>query len=271
MNAPLRFIVHRSSFIVLLTVACAAPETPRHEIRRVVSLAPNITELAFAAGCGAKIVATDNFSDYPEAVKRLPKVGGVEPDVEKIAAMHPDLAMVSSSNAHPKLRRALEAAHVPLLVIRTDRLNQIEQSIAIIQQNAGCSAATNINSVLERQRRTRAKSPRAMFAVWTDPLYVAGTETYVDDLLKLTGARNAVTETGWPAYSFEAFAARPPDLLVYPNGPVTSAAVDALLRRAKVHIETVAVDSNAFSRPGPRVVDAAAELNRILDAWERSH
>src|ERR1043165_5973143 len=120
MNTRLKFIVHRSSFIVLLAVACARRVEAPHRVERIVSLAPNITEMAFAAGCGAKVVATDNFSDYPEAVKRLPRVGGVEPDVEKIAAMHPDLAIVSSSNAHPNLRRALAAAHVPLLVIRTD-------------------------------------------------------------------------------------------------------------------------------------------------------
>ena len=82
MNRRKAFIVHLSSFIVLLG-ACAQPEPAPHEIRRVVSLAPNVTEMIYAAGCGAKIAGTDNFSDYPDAVKRLPKVGGVEPDVER--------------------------------------------------------------------------------------------------------------------------------------------------------------------------------------------
>jgi ABC-type hemin transport system substrate-binding protein len=271
MNTRRKFIVHRSSFIVLIAIACAQPQQESHEIRRVVSLAPNITEMAFAAGCGAKVVATDNFSDYPEAVKRLPKVGGVEPDVEKIAAMHPDLAIVSSSNAHPNLRRALAAAHVPLLVIRTDRLDQIAPAMAKIQHDSGCSSIVTITTALEKQRRVRSKAPSVMFAVWTDPLYVAGSATYLDDLLKLTGARNAVTTTGWPAYSLETFVAHPPDLFLYPNRSVTASAVAQLLARAHVHVETVAVDENVFTRPGPRVVAAAAELNRILDQWETSH
>ncbi len=81
MNRRRKFIVHRSSFIVLLAFSCAQPQQPPHAVARVVSLAPNITEIIVAAGCGAKIVGTDNFSDYPETVKALPKVGGVEPDL----------------------------------------------------------------------------------------------------------------------------------------------------------------------------------------------
>jgi iron complex transport system substrate-binding protein len=236
-----------------------------------VSLAPNITEMLFAGGCGAKVVATDNFSDYPEAVKRLPKVGGVEPDVERIAAMHADLVIASSSNVHPNLRRALTAAHVPLLVIKTDRLSEIAPAMVAIERASGCSAIVTINTVLQRQRRTRTKSPRVMFAVWTDPIYAAGRATYVDDLFALTGARNAVDSVGWLQYSLEAFASHPPDLLLYPNRSVTPAAIAELMRRANVHVEAIAVDENAFSRPGPRVVIAEADLNRILDQWERSH
>jgi len=227
--------------------------------------------MVFAAGCGAKVVATDNFSDYPEAVKRLPKVGGVEPDVEKIAAMHPDLAIASSSNAHPNLQRALAAAHVPLLIVRTDRLDQIAPAMRDIQRRGGCSSTVAITTELQRERRVRNKTPSVMFAVWTEPLYVAGNATYFDDLLKMTGARNAVAASGWPTSSLEALAAHPPDLLLYPNKSVTASAVDALLRRAGLRVEAVAVDENVFTRPGPRVVAAAAELNRILDSWEASH
>ena len=263
--------IRRLTLIVVLAVCCAKPVEAPHRINRIVTLAPNITEMTFSAGCGAKVVATDNFSDYPEAVKRLPRVGGVEPDVERIAALHPDLAIASSSNAHPNLRRALEAAHVPLLVIRTDRLSQIAPAMERIQHDAGCSSALTVSAALERQRRARAKSPSVMFAVWTNPLYVAGDATYFDDLLKLAGARNAVTASGWPQYSLEAFAAHPPDLLLVPNRSVTAGAVADLLRRAHVRVETVTVDEDVFARPGPRVVQAAAELNRILDQWEKSH
>jgi ABC-type hemin transport system substrate-binding protein len=266
------FIVHRSSFIVLLFLACAQPQTTTHEIHRVVTLAPNITEMVFAVGCGAKVVGTDNFSDYPEAVKRLPKVGGVEPDVEKITALHPDLVIASASGVHPSLRRALNAVHIPLRIIRTDRLSDVPPAISIVSSGLRCdSTVVTITAVLEKQRKRRAKSPRILFAVWTNPLYVAGRSTFIDDLFVLTGARNAVESRGWPQYSLELFATHPPDLLLYPNRSVTPAAIDDLMRRAKTKVESIAVDENVFTRPGPRVVIAAADLNRILDQWERSH
>ena len=271
MNNSLRFIVHRSSFIVLLVLACAQPRQTTQEVRRIVSLAPNVTEMLFAVGCGPRIVGTDNFSDYPERVKRLPKVGGVEPDVEKIASLHPDLVIASASGVHPNLRRALAAVRIPLMVIRTDRLPDIASSMTAIGLRLDCPTVVTVTAALERQRRRRANTPHVMFAVWTNPLYVAGESTFIDDLFELTGARNAVRVEGWPQYSLEVFATRPPDLLIYPNRSVSPAAVAELMRRAKLKVEAVAVDENLFTRPGPRVVLAAAELNRILDQWERSH
>ena len=269
MNSRLPFIVHLSSFIVLL--GCKAPAPQAHRVDRVVSLAPNVTEMVAAVGCGTKIVGTDNFSDYPEAMRRLPKVGGVEPDVEKIVSLHPDLVIASASNAHPNLRRALAAVHLPLMIIRTDRVSQIAPAMTDIARRLNCQAIVTVTIALEHQRRKRARSPAVLFAVWTDPLYVAGSSSFVDDLLMLTGARNAISAPGWPQYSLEAFAAHPPDLLLYPNRSVTAKAVDDLLRRANVHVKAVAVDEDVFTRPGPRVVRAAEELNGILDQWEKSH
>jgi len=259
------------SAFILLVLACAQPEHAPHAVRRIVTLAPNVTEMTFAVGCGPKIVGTDNFSDYPEAVKRLPKVGGVEPDIEKIVALHPDLVIASASNAHPNLRRALAAVQLPLLVIPTDRLSDISRGMTILAQRGECPTIVTVTTALERQRRKRTRSPTVIFAVWTSPLYVAGQGTFVDDLFSLTGARNAVAASGWPQYSLESFAAHPPDLLLYPDRSVSRGAVEDLLRRAKVHVEAVAVDENVFTRPGPRVTLAAAELNQILDQWEKAH
>src|ERR1700730_2521377 len=170
----LRRIPHPSALIPLLILACAQPQEPPSSIRRVVSLAPNVTEMIFAVGCGPKIVGTDNFSDYPEPVKGLPKVGGVEPDVEKIVALHPDLVIASESGVHPNLRRALQAVRVPLLVIKTDRLADIETSMNQISHSLDCPTKPAVAAALEHERRSRAKSPKVLFAVWTEPLYVAG-------------------------------------------------------------------------------------------------
>src|SRR5947208_461776 len=127
-------------------------------------------------------------------------------------------------------------------------------------------AVATLNASLAKQRRTRPHPPRIMLAVWTDPLYVAGHNTFADDLFTLCGATNAVEVTGWPSYSLESFVAHPPDILLYPNHSVTRAAVDALLTRANTkNVVAIPVDENLFTRPGPRVGEAAGILNGMLD------
>ena len=260
------------SFIVLLA-ACARPEQPlQHLPTRIVSLAPNVTEIIFAIGGGDRVVGTDDFSDEPAPAKALPKVGGVQPDVEKIVALKPDLVIANAAGLHPNLTGALAGVHVPLLVVRNERLADIAASMRRIGAALGVTsdgAVAALDRGLAAQRRRRAHPPRVMLAVWTDPLYVAGRETFGDDLFVLTGATNAVAVTGWPQYSLESFVAAPPDILLVPNKSVTPAQVDALMRRARnPHVHAVFVDENVFTRPGPRVAEAAAQLNRVLNQWE---
>lgn len=260
-----------SSFILLLALGCARPDTTARPVHRIVSLAPNVTEILFSVGCGARLVGTDNFSDTPAAAAKLPKVGGVEPDVEKIVALRPDLVIASASGAHPNLRRALESVHVPLEVVRTERLSEVATAMTVVGRAAGCDplpAVRTFNAALESNRRFRAHPPRLLFVVWTDPLYVAGRDTFMDDLFRLTGAQNAADVKGWPQYSLEALVAHPPDILLYPDHSVTRDAVAALLRRAHLPLQAIPVDENTFTRPGPRLVRAAAELNRICDQWQ---
>jgi iron complex transport system substrate-binding protein len=265
-----KFIVHRSSFIVLVFLACSKPAPPPRTVNRLITLAPNITELVSAVGCRSKIVGTDTFSNVPNAVK----VGGVEPDLEKIVALKPDLVIASASAAHPNLRRGLAAVHIPLLIIKTERLADITKAMADVAKDTACDPRAAIGAfqrAIDGNRRTRAKQPRILFTVWTDPMYVAGRDTFIDDLYRVAGASNAAEVSAWPQYSLESFVAHPPDILLYPDHSVTAQAVAALTARAHVNVRAVAVDEDAFTHPGPRLADAAAQLNRICDEWERAH
>jgi iron complex transport system substrate-binding protein len=274
----------RLLLLLLLAGACREPRAPAAvtdgmgrsvvlpaRIARVVSLAPNLTEMAFAVGAGAKVVGTDDYSNFPEAARRLPKVGGMQPNLEKIVALKPDLVLASSEGNHPNLAPALAAANIALYVVRTDRLHEIAPAMKQLGEILGAPntnvAVRTLEQAIAAQRRTRAVKPRVMFAVWTDPLYVGGRETFTDDVLLLTGARNAVEVTGWPQYSLESFVAAPPELIVYPRGAVTQQQIDALRARVpSVHADIVPVDEDIFQRPGPRVAQAARTLNAILDA-----
>lgn len=269
-------------FASLLILSCGGPpEAPTtkddlgrdvalpREIRRVVTLSPNLTEMVYATGAGERLVGADDFSNFPASALKLPKVGGMQPNLEKIVALKPDLVLASTEGNHPNLAPALAAARIPLFVVRTDRLVQIAPAMLRIGEMLDApnteDAVRALEVAVDAQRRTRAKKTRVLFAVWTDPLYVAGRETFTDDLFTLTGAENAVPVKGWPQYSLESFIAAPPDLLLYPRGAVTPQQVDALLAKAGLQIRVIAVNEDIFQRPGPRMADAAASLNAILD------
>lgn len=259
----------------LALFACAAPSRPvRAHPRRIVTLAPNVTEIVFDLGSGALVVGTDDFSNMPPAAARLPKVGRMQPDLEKIAALRPDLVAGITAGTHPNLRPALSALHIPLELIRSDRLTDVAASMETLGRRLEsphrAEAVQRLQASLEGQRRTRAHPPRVLFTVWTDPLYVAGRDTLIDDLLQLTGATNAIRTSGWSQASLETVVANPPDLVLFVDKSVSRQQVDALLARG-VRGEAVSVDEDLFTRAGPRVPLAAARLNAILDGWERNH
>jgi ABC-type Fe3+-hydroxamate transport system substrate-binding protein len=240
-------------------------------VTRVVTLAPNLTEMIFTIGAGERIIGADDFSNFPAAARALPKVGGMQPNIEKIVALRPDLVIASTEGNHPNLAPALAAAGVPLFVVRTDRIGQIPPALVRLGGIFGIDTTgvvRDFEAAIAAQKRVRANPPRVMFAVWTDPLYVGGRDTFTDDILQLTGATNAVEVTGWPQYSLESLVAAPPDLILYPRGAVTPEQLTALQKRVpELKAEIVAVDEDIFQRPGPRVVEAAKRLNAILDEF----
>ena len=249
--------------------AVSVPE----RITRVITLAPNLTEIVFAVGAGDTIVAVDDASNFPAAAHALPKVGAMQPNVEKIAALDPDLVLASSEGNHPNLAPALAAAGIPLFVVKTDRVAEIPAAMRrvgeLLDAEGANAAAARLEAAIDAQRRTRSSPAQVLFAIWTDPLYVAGRETFTDDILQLTGGENAVKVAGWPQYSLETLLASPPDVVLYPRGAVTAAQLDALRARVpELDATIVPVDEDVFQRPGPRVAEAAARLNGILDALE---
>lgn len=249
---------------------------------RVVSLAPNLSEILVAAGAQSKIVGTDDFSNTPAALETLPKVGGVEPSIELITQLSPDIVFSLGGTSHPALARALAPAGIPLYVFRTERLADIPR----VMRRAGElldtaktaeAAAQRLEQQLQQLRRRRTKPPAVLFAVWLDPLFVAGKDSFVDDLIELSGGTNAVTVPGWPEYSLEALVARPPDLIIVAAGSQRREQLQRFFRQTVPWRDLRAVqsgfwyvvDEDRFSRPGPRVAEAAADLNEILDQWEQ--
>src|SRR5262245_37605724 len=105
--------------------------------RRVVTLAPNLTEIVFALGAGDRLVGVSEYSDYPEAARSIPRVGGLEVDPEKVAALRPDLVLaVAEGNAQGSVR-SLQAAGVPVTVTPSGSLDSVLESVRIVGERLG--------------------------------------------------------------------------------------------------------------------------------------
>ena len=185
--------------------------------------------------------------------------------------------MPETAGNPPAIAQPLASLGIPLYVLRTDRMGDLGRALRALGTILGVDgegAAARLETAIGAQRRSRAKVPRVMVVLWPEPLYVAGRKTFLDDVLRLAGAENAVEVDGWPSYSAEAVLTRPPDIVIYPAAAVPPDAMRALgetpawrdspaFRDGAVY----PVSDDEVLRPGQRVARGLADLNAILDRW----
>jgi iron complex transport system substrate-binding protein len=246
--------------------------------RRVVTLAPNLTEIVFALGAGDRLVGVSEYSDHPEAARSIPRVGGLEVDAEKVAALHPDLVLaIAEGNAQGTVR-ALEAAGLPVTVTPSASLDAVLESIRIVADRLGRpQEGRRLAGELSRRRDAvrsevagRNRRPRALLLVWPDPPQAAGGQTFLNDVLTEAGAENLVADRrGWPVLSREYVATAPVELLVTPESAQARSAWAAAFGGGALstgpisRARRVSLDEAALTRPGPRVFDM---LERLAEA-----
>ncbi len=274
--------------------ALSFPRVPR----RIVSLAPSITESFFAIGAGDLLVGVTSYCTYPEAATTLPRVGDMlMPDIERIIALKPDLVVLSIEGNRRETFDALLRLDVPCLVTqprtldgvlaslrllgsvtgRSREAGRLADSLAAIRGQARSVAADTSWPDGSRRIERDAQHPSVLMVLSIDPLIVVGAGTFLDELISLAGGRNAgrVAEQPYPALSREDVLTRNPDMLLLPTDLQITGRMLAerhpewsrvtAVRRGAVHL----VDADVFLRPGPRVFSGLATLTRLL-ATERS-
>ncbi|HEY1252718.1 MAG TPA: helical backbone metal receptor [Thermoanaerobaculia bacterium] len=263
-----------------ILVACRAPERVASPAspHRVVTLAPNLTEIVFALGAGDALVGVSEYSDFPEAARRVPRVGGLEVDPEKVAALHPDLVLAMAEGTARGAVSSMQAAGLPVAVIPSGSLDAVLAGIRQVGERLGRTAeAERLTRELERRRAEVARRvagrrrPRTLLLVWPDPPQAAGGGTFLDDLLREAGADNVVAaRPGWPVLSPEWVATAPVEVLVIPDSDQTreayarASASGALSRGPIARARVVRLDESALTRPGPRVFDMLERLAESL-------
>ncbi len=258
--------------------ACRRPriEPAAGPARRVVSLSPSTTEAMCAIGACGALVGRSRYCDFPPEIERLPQVGGyVDPNVEAILALTPDLVTGARGPAGARYADVLEGRGVHVYAPRTESLAEIHEMIHGLGERTGhADDARRVSEALARdvatvEERARASTRRTVLLVFgLRPIVVGGPGCFVDEMLSRAGGVNVVTEGGaYPTLGFERVLALDPHV-VLDLAAVGSAGTERILAgdpvwkklRAVREGRLRAVRDAAVLRPGPRVAQGMRSL-----------
>jgi iron complex transport system substrate-binding protein len=260
------------------TVSLAAPA------QRVISLAPHVTELIYAAGGGSKLVGTVSYSDYPPAAQKVPRVGDNKAlDLERIVALKPDLIVVwRHGNAQAQLER-LRELHIPLFFSEPHQLDDVAVTLTRLGSLLGTSgtadaAASAYHAHIERLRARYANRPpvSVFYEVWDQPLMTLNGTHMISEVITLCGGRNVFAQLAplVPTVSTEAVIAANPEAIVTASAGATKP--DAPLAKldswhtwpsltAVARNNLFAIDGDLIDRPAPRIAQGAEQLCEDLE------
>jgi iron complex transport system substrate-binding protein len=238
-----------------------------------VSLAPSATDIVVALGMTDRLVGVTRFDDAPQ-VQGVVRVGGfLDPSVEAVVALRPDLVLwFTDGGALPAVSRIADLG-IPVLAIPVVSVDDVLASCRAVAAALGDPAAGErlARSLEESLARTRARAARlpprrVLFIVGREPLVVAGPGSYPDELLRFVGARNVVTGTvAWPVFPLERAAGLDPEVVIdaavneHGGGNEQALAAIPAVRRGAVRRLT----NDDALRPGPRLARA---LEALLEA-----
>jgi len=244
---------------------------------RIVSIGPSNTEFLFALGAGDRVVGDDDFSDEPAAAQTKEHVGGVKVNLEKVVSLKPDLIVtVKFSDGTIE---ALSQTTAAVLVVDPQGAADVARSATLIGQAIGADGAKLASDIQKQLDAVKAKTdtapkPRVFHEVdASDPakIYTVGPGSFIDDLIKLAGGTNvfASTKTAYPTVSGEEIVRADPEVIVLGDA-LYGTTIDSVASRpgwaalTAVKNKRVYAGISVFSRPGPRLGEAAQEYAKLL-------
>ncbi|MDQ2817623.1 MAG: helical backbone metal receptor [Candidatus Eremiobacteraeota bacterium] len=267
-----------------LVLGCASrPPSDQPARLRVVSLAPSLTEIAYAIGAGSELVADTRYDDYPAAATRLPHVADLAGvDLERLAALHPSVVLA----LHDQERQAgpiQSRLAIPVVYLPNRSLADLFADVSGVGLACGrpAQARALAQSLRARIQKTavraarRAARPRLFFLLGL-PGFTAGHQSFIDDLIRLAGARNiaAGAKQPYPDMSAEAVAASDPQIIIVARDVAFG---ESELRRQPWR-STAAVRRGAVVRPpsddiverdGPRIVTGLEWLASVVGRYAK--
>ena len=248
--------------------------------QRVISLAPHVTELLFAAGGGARVVGAVDYSDYPEAAKKLPQVGSYDRiDVESLLALKPDLLVVWHSGNPTRQVEQLSRLGIPVYHSEPSRLEQVGDSLLRLGRLLGTEpvareAARDYGARIAALRTRYAGRPQVgvFYQVWDRPLYTLNDHHIASDIMRLCGGRNlfGAQKTIAPEVGVEAVIEADPEVILAgkrddPGNPGWKIWQPYKGMTAVKRGNLFDIDGDLTSRAGPRTAEGAARVCAMLE------
>jgi len=281
MAAFLFIVISAPSDARIVTDQLGRQVTVTDKPRRVVSLAPNITEIIYALGQENLLKGVTLYSDFPLAAVKLPKVGSyVQLNLEKIVALKPDLCIAIKDGNPRVVARRLESLNIPVYAVDPRNLETVMQTVLEIGNLLNANQRADFLVQRMRSRVLKVKSlvskaayrPRVFFQIGISPIVSVGTDTFMHELIVLAGGKNlAQGPVAYPRFSREQVLVLSPEIFIitsmarasvfeqvkaewsrWPNMPA--------IRDHRIFLE----DSNYFDRPTPRLVDGLELLVKLI-------
>ena len=255
------------------------------EVERIISLAPGVTEMIYALGLEDKLIAVSSACDYPAEAKEKQSVGRTdEPNIEKIVALDPDLLIAESLTKIEVLKRLSELG-IKNIGFKPESINdtiEMIEDIAYLTSSAekGEELVSELRNEYQQlgnkvnKRLENRDRPRVFYALWQDPLYTAGKNTFIDNLIFEAGGYNIGREAegSWPIYSRESLIAADPEVYISASHSGKNEISLEQIKAQKVFRGISAfkndriylVNPDLVNRPSPRIIEGLKEFIRAI-------
>lgn len=240
------------------------------KVDRAVSLAPNLTEIVFAVGAGDKLVGRTSYDNFPPEAEKIQTVGDtLNPNIENIIALKPQVVLVSTASQIETFTKTLEGQGITVFVTNPDSLDEIYKSIETIGEIFGRKdkSVELVETLKDRVRKIEESSKDVekinVFVQIDRSLYTIGKESFITDLIEKAGGTSVTRniETAYPKISKETALALNPEVIILSDSADNSEpnevfANSTAVKRGRVY----KINADILSRPGPRIVDALEQI-----------
>jgi iron complex transport system substrate-binding protein len=269
------FLLFAFHFSLFTSAFAEAPD-------RIISLAPSVTEILFAAGLGDRVVGVTTFCDYPEEARKRPKIGGMSnPSLEAVVRLKPDIVVMTTDGNPEDFRDRLRELKIRTYVFTERRLSELPDGIR--RMGVALNAEDDFNVLAERIEKALSSfkkekilsGEKVVFIIWPEPLIVAGPGTAISDAISLLGGINIAdtAEVRYPKYSIEELIRRSPDIIFIGKGHEDMKVLsERLLKRLgsvrAVKNGKVFYVGDGLYRLGPRVIEGIEEMVKLFKQFK---